>query len=64
MILSVTIAIMDNEKIEVEQGKFETSRDQFVRVALPKGVAVYLYSKEKALELAEKLKQAAEELEE
>ena len=61
MIFTATIAVMDDDKIEVHKGAFDNTNDQFISVRLPDYFNLFIHSKEKALELAEKLHEAAKE---
>ena len=61
MIQNLTFGIEKEDKLEVAFGHFDYSKDPFVVVRIGLDVSLYAYDKKKMLELAEKLKQAAQE---
>ena len=61
MIQNLTFGIEKEDQLEVAFGRFDYTKDPFVVVRVGLDVSLYVYDKKKMLELAEKLKQAAEE---
>ena len=61
MIKNLIFGIEKEDKLEVAFDRFGSSKDPFVVVRIGLDVSLYVYDKKKMLELAEKLKQAAEE---
>ena len=61
MIQTLTFGIEKEDQLEVEFDRFDISKKPFVVVGIGFVVRLYVHDKTKVLELAEKLKQAAEE---
>ena len=61
MINSFSVGIEKNDELTVEFDRFTSSGAPFISLSFGVEVRLYFYDKAKVLELAEKLKQAAQE---
>ena len=61
MIVTALVILKPDDEIKVDHSAHEGTGEQFIAVRVPNEFAMFMYSKKQALELAEKLKQAAEE---
>ena len=64
MIVTAMVILKPDDEIRVAHGAHDGTDEQFIAVRTGGEFSMFLYSKKQALELAEKLIQAAEEWEE